>query len=220
MARPRGRRRRLGHQRLAIVDPTATADQPFTYASDSADWRAHAADAAAPKAVLVANGEIYNHGSILASLGDEGYDLGRVKSSSDCEAIIHNYLARGPRRAVEDLSGMYAIVLIDEAGGPGTGRPSLLAARDRVGIKPLYWARDAHGSPLAFASELKTLVGAPASTPRASASSPRALLHARGRPRRLHCPRGASRAARSRRGGRRADEAGPARRSRRPSSSA
>ena len=155
----------LGHQRLAIVDPTATADQPFTYASDSADWRAHDADAAAPKAVLVANGEIYNHGAILKSLGDEGYDLARVKSSSDCEAIIHNYLKRGPRRAVEDLSGMYAIVLIDEAGGPGTGRPSLLAARDRVGIKPLYWARDADGQPLAFASELKALVGAPGVDP-------------------------------------------------------
>jgi len=111
----------LGHQRLAIVDPdSSAADQPFYLAADAAS---PATGDAASSIALVANGEIYNHHAILSRCeAAAGYDLSRVQSGSDCEAIAHAYTALGADAAVRSLDGMFAFVLIDEVRSVGTTR--------------------------------------------------------------------------------------------------
>ncbi len=97
---------------------------------------------------LVCNGEIYNHVERRAELVARGH---RYATGSDCETILHLYEERG-ERCVDALRGMFAFVLWD------TRTSRLVAARDRLGIKPLYLAE--RGRRLAFSSELKTLIGA------------------------------------------------------------
>jgi len=92
------------------------------------------------------NGEIYNHPQLRPTLESRGH---RYNNKSDTETIIHLYEERGPK-AVEELSGMFAFAIWDEAG------QRLLLARDRLGIKPLYYFAARDGS-LYFASEIKSL---------------------------------------------------------------
>lgn len=120
----------LGHARLAIVDPEG-GDQPHV----SRDGR-HA---------LVANGEIYNHEALRAALAGH-----RFVSGSDTEAALH-LLQESGEAGIARLDGMFALA---HAGPDG-----LLLARDPLGIKPLYLARDARG--VSFASEMKALQDAP-----------------------------------------------------------
>lgn len=93
--------------------------------------------------LLVANGEIYNHADLRAILGD-----GDFGTASDSETILHLY-SRGAPRWVSRLDGMFAFVLATPE--------RIVAARDPLGIKPLYMARRGRG--LAFASELKAFDG-------------------------------------------------------------
>lgn len=120
----------LGHSRLAIIDPEGGA-QPLSN-EDGSLW-------------LAVNGEIYNHQELRQEL--EGRH--RFKTQSDSEVLIHLYEEYGPG-FVKRLDGMFAIAM----WGPGTG---LFLARDPLGIKPLYWGKDAEGN-LLFASEIKALV--------------------------------------------------------------
>ncbi|HKE68706.1 MAG TPA: asparagine synthase-related protein [Nocardioidaceae bacterium] len=113
----------LGHTRLSIVD-VAGGDQPISGPSGSR-W-------------VVCNGEIYNHEELRDSLP------GPFVTDSDSEVALHAVEAWGPG-AIGRLRGMYAFAIADEDGG-------LVAARDALGVKPLYWARD-DGRSL-FASEL------------------------------------------------------------------
>ena len=93
--------------------------------------------------ILVANGEIYNHADLRAILGESAFE-----TDSDSEAILHLFRA-GEARWISKLDGMFAFVL---------ATPSrIIAARDPLGIKPLYMARIGDG--LAFASELKAFDG-------------------------------------------------------------
>jgi asparagine synthase (glutamine-hydrolysing) len=92
------------------------------------------------------NGEIYNHSQLRQRLESRGH---RYSNKSDTETIIHLYEERGPE-VVEELSGMFAFAIWDEAKG------RLLLARDRLGIKPLYYFAADDGS-LYFASEIKSL---------------------------------------------------------------
>lgn len=119
----------LAHRRLAIVDLAPTAAQPM------ARHGVH----------VVFNGEIYGHRALRATLG-----LTDTPSESDTEVIPALYRARGPA-AVEALDGMFAFALWD----PGERR--LLLARDRLGIKPLFYAERPDGA-LLFASEIKALL--------------------------------------------------------------
>lgn len=116
----------IGHRRLSIVDLTG-GHQPLTNA-DKTLW-------------MVANGEIYNHKSIRTQLGGH-----RFNSQSDNEVIIHLVETQGPRALVK-LVGMFAFVISGTDG-------RIVAARDKMGIKPLYWAR--RGSDTFFASEIKS----------------------------------------------------------------
>lgn len=124
----------LGHRRLAIID-LATGRQPLSN-EDQSLW-------------LVANGEIYNSPELRRRLEQAGHVF---RTRSDCEVILHAYEAYGDA-AVEHLNGMFAFALWDEH------EQRLLLARDRVGIKPLYYTLLPQG--LAFASEIKSLLAHP-----------------------------------------------------------
>ena len=93
--------------------------------------------------ILVANGEIYNHADLRAILGEASFE-----TASDSEAILHLFRS-GALRWIDRLDGMFAFVLAT--------KERVLAARDPLGIKPLYVARVGGG--LAFASELKAFDG-------------------------------------------------------------
>jgi asparagine synthase (glutamine-hydrolysing) len=93
--------------------------------------------------LLVANGEIYNHADLRAILGESAFE-----SESDSEAILHLFRS-GESRWISKLDGMFAFVLAT--------RNRIIAARDPLGIKPLYVARIGAGA--AFASELKAFDG-------------------------------------------------------------
>jgi asparagine synthase (glutamine-hydrolysing) len=123
----------FGHRRLAIVD-VAGGHQPMSN-EDGSVW-------------LTFNGEIYNHGDLRPDLHARGHVY---RTRSDTETILHLYEEYG-ERAVERLHGMFAFALWDRH------RRRLLLARDRLGIKPLYYAI-ADGE-LLFASEMKAILAA------------------------------------------------------------
>jgi asparagine synthase (glutamine-hydrolysing) len=141
----RGSRWAMGHQRLAIVDPNSrSANMPFLlqFGQD--------------KIKLAANGEIYNHEKLYDMLVEKhGWKHDRI-SHSDCEVIGHACSCLGPKEAVKHLDGMFAFVLFQEATPEQPARA--FAARDPVGIKPLYYGSTPDGA-YVFASELKALVG-------------------------------------------------------------
>src|SRR3954452_2640714 len=114
----------LGHRRLSIVDVEG-GHQPLARPND--------------RLQLVGNGEVYNHEAIRRKLGEASF-----KTSSDNEVALHLIDREGPRGLAE-MNGMFAFAITGEDG-------SFLAARDPVGIKPLYWA--ATGDAVVFASEM------------------------------------------------------------------
>lgn len=130
----------LGHRRLRVIDLSEAADQPM------ANEDSHVQ--------VVFNGEIYNFADLRAELMGHGHVF---RTRSDTEVIVHGYELWGDA-VVDHLDGMFAFALWD------VHRRRLLAARDRMGKKPLYWAqiRRAGLPPLfAFASELKGLLPVP-----------------------------------------------------------
>jgi asparagine synthase (glutamine-hydrolysing) len=124
----------LGHRRLSIID-LSTGDQPMC-SEDGTVW-------------VVYNGEIYNFLDLRTDLLARGH---KFKSSTDTEVIIHLYEELGPD-AVSHFRGMFAFALWDER------KQLLLLARDRVGIKPLYYTNT--GNALVFGSEMKSLLADP-----------------------------------------------------------
>jgi asparagine synthase (glutamine-hydrolysing) len=119
----------LGHARLAIIDP-AGSRQPLVDTGSGA--------------ALVCNGMIYNDQRLRESLPGRPF-----LTASDSESVLQGFLEHGPA-IVESLDGMFAFVLVEASG-------RAFAARDPLGIKPLYWGR-VDGS-VAFASEIKALAG-------------------------------------------------------------
>src|SRR6185295_16162204 len=126
----------LGHRRLSIID-VATGQQPLFNEDGSV--------------VVVFNGEIYNFQELIPEL----VSLGHVfRTKSDTEVIVHAWEAWG-ERCVERFRGMFAFALWDR------NRETLFLARDRLGVKPLYYALLADGTFL-FGSEIKALLAHPA----------------------------------------------------------
>jgi len=123
----------LGHRRLSIVD-VAGGHQPMAN-EDKSCW-------------IVFNGEIYNHAALRPGLEARGH---QYRTRSDTETILHLYEEEGDR-CVEHLQGMFAFALWNQAQG------RLLLARDRLGIKPLYYAIT--DRELLFASEIKAILAA------------------------------------------------------------
>ena len=148
----------MGHTRLAIVDPSNRfADMPFNLTFKTSGDNEKIVH-------LAANGEIYNHNKVYKSMVDnDNWDHDRI-SGSDCEVIAHAYAKYGGPETAAMLDGMFAFVIFEEDAK--TGKVKAFAARDPVGIKPLYYGRtkcsDASPDDAAayvFASELKALVG-------------------------------------------------------------
>lgn len=121
----------LGHRRLSIIDLN-TGSQPMCN-EDGTVW-------------IVFNGEIYNYLELRAELKAFGHTF---KSATDTEVIIHLYEELG-EECVLRLQGMFAFAIWDK------NKQKLFLARDRVGIKPLYYTNT--GTALLFASEIKSLL--------------------------------------------------------------
>jgi asparagine synthase (glutamine-hydrolysing) len=125
----------LGHRRLAIIDLSKNGHQPF----ESDDHRFQ----------LVYNGEIYNY----LELRDELRQLGwQFRTKTDTEVLLKGYLQYG-EACLSKFNGMFAFGIYD------TEQKSLFLARDRMGIKPLYYVND--GSKVYFASEIKAFRAIP-----------------------------------------------------------
>ncbi|MBI4807755.1 MAG: N-acetylglutaminylglutamine amidotransferase [Nitrosomonadales bacterium] len=124
----------FGHRRLSIIDLTAHSDQPMV--DDEL------------KLALVFNGTIYNYKELRAELLEMGYDF---TSSGDSEVIIKAYHAWGGN-CVQRFYGMFAFAIWDMRD------KSLFLARDRLGIKPMYYALE--GTHLRFASTLQAVLAA------------------------------------------------------------
>ena len=129
----------LGHRRLSIVD-LKCGQQPM-FSGDRSN-------------VIVYNGEVYNHADYRAELVEKGY---KYSTTSDTEAILHLYEEYG-EKCVEKLRGMFSFAVWNEH------KRELFIARDRLGVKPLYYVHDHSGS-LFFASEIKALIEAGATKP-------------------------------------------------------
>ncbi len=125
----------LSFRRLSIIDLSSAGHQPMS-TPDGSIW-------------LVFNGEIYNHAALRHELEEAGYGY---RSRTDTETILYAYQHWG-ERFVERLEGMFAITIWDAR------EERMLLYRDRVGIKPLYYA-DVQGS-LVFGSEIKSMLTYP-----------------------------------------------------------
>ncbi len=129
----------MGHRRLAILDLSPAGHQPMV----SADGRY----------VIAYNGEVYNFPELRAELEAGGVAF---RGSCDTEVVVEAIAAWGLEAALGRMIGMFALALWDKA------ERILCLARDRLGIKPLYWGRC--GDHFLFASEIKALRAHPAWT--------------------------------------------------------
>ena len=125
----------LGHRRLAIIDPSQSGHQPML--SPDGRW------------VLTYNGEIYNFRELRLELEAKGH---KFRSSTDSEVALHAVMEWGPD-AVSRFNGMFAFAVWDRS------ERKILLARDRYGIKPLYYSFQGHR--FAFASENKAIITHP-----------------------------------------------------------
>ncbi|GHE70942.1 asparagine synthetase B [Streptomyces longispororuber] len=132
----------LGHRRLSIIDRAGGA-QPMTFTAGDTTV-----------AALTFCGEVYNFTELRAQLEAAGHVF---RTRSDTEVVLHAYLEWG-EHLVDRLNGMYAFGVWDAR------TEELVLVRDRMGVKPLYYHRTAHG--IVFGSELKALFAHP-SVPRA-----------------------------------------------------
>jgi len=122
----------LGHRRLSIIDLSPAGHQPMNN-EDGSLW-------------ITYNGEIYNFQAFIPELTRRGHTF---HSRSDTEVLLHLY-EEGPETLCSKLRGMFAFAFFDRK------QESLFLARDRLGIKPLYYAQTRHG--LVFASEIKSIL--------------------------------------------------------------
>jgi asparagine synthase (glutamine-hydrolysing) len=135
-----GGRLGLGFRRLSIIDLSAAGNQPMRGCESKQVW-------------IVFNGEIYNHAELRRGLEQHGH---QYASRTDTETILHLYEERG-LDFVNEIEGDFAIALWDAERG------QLVLARDRVGVKPLYFYNQ--DGRFIFASEIKAILQHPAVTP-------------------------------------------------------
>lgn len=131
----------MGHRRLVVVDPIG-GRQPMIRKIDDKSY------------VLVYNGELYNSGELRSKLSSKGWAF--ETANSDTEVLLVSYMEWG-KDCVEYMNGIFAFAIWDEA------RQTLFMARDRLGVKPLFYSQ--HGQGLVFASELKSLLVHPQMQP-------------------------------------------------------
>lgn len=141
----------FGHRRLSILDLSVLGHQPMC-TNDRRYW-------------LIYNGEIYNYAELAEELAALGY---RFLSHSDSEVILAAYATWGAA-SLHKLNGMFALAIYDAAAG------SIFLARDRFGIKPLYYWIAPNGA-FHFASEIKQFTAAPGWSPRLNLTRAQAFL--------------------------------------------
>ena len=125
----------LGHRRLAIIDLSPAGHQPIASVSQ--------------RYVMVYNGEVYNYRELRTELETLGYHF---RSRTDSEVVLNALIAWGVK-ALERFNGMFGLALWDRQ------EQTLVLARDRYGIKPLYYSMQ--GQTLAFGSEQKAILAIP-----------------------------------------------------------
>ncbi len=122
----------LGHRRLSIIDPTPEGNQPMWDLSG--------------RYCIIFNGEIYNYKSLKQELTSEGV---KFQSETDTEVLLNLYIKEG-KDCLQKVNGFFAFAIYDFQD------KSLFIARDRIGIKPLYYLLD--NDRLLFASEMKSIL--------------------------------------------------------------
>jgi asparagine synthase (glutamine-hydrolysing) len=120
----------LGHRRLSIIDLSTAANQPFADPTG--------------RYVMVFNGEIYNYKQVKALIADYPF-----WTTSDTEVLLAGYIRWGPA-CLDHLRGMFAVAIFDRQA------QELFVARDRLGVKPLYFYHDENV--FLFASEIRSLL--------------------------------------------------------------
>ncbi|MGZ4043856.1 MAG: asparagine synthase (glutamine-hydrolyzing), partial [Bacteroidia bacterium] len=129
----------LGHRRLSIIDLSPESNQPF-FSFDN-------------RYIIVYNGELYNYRDLRLQLQRSAYGTVEVpyffKTSSDTEVILAAYIRWG-KQCLQYFSGMYAFAIYD------TKEKELFIARDRMGVKPLYYYYDK--DIFIFASEIRAII--------------------------------------------------------------
>ena len=140
----------FGHRRLAVVDLSEAALQPMNLEGGVVS--------------IVFNGEIYNHAELRQELTELGH-IDWKTDHSDTEMILHAFQAWGIN-CIKRFRGMFAIALWDDL------KQELWLIRDRVGVKPLYYAVDERG--IVFGSEIKAILAGPT---RRRAVNEEALFH-------------------------------------------
>jgi asparagine synthase (glutamine-hydrolysing) len=141
----------VAHQRLSVIDLSDTGHQPMKSSNG--------------RYVIAYNGEVYNFKELKAELAAAG---ARFHGHSDTEVILEGCALWGIETLLHRLNGMFAFALWDRE------TRSLVLARDRIGIKPLYYGR--HGNAFLFGSELKALATHPAWSPKIDREAVAALL--------------------------------------------
>ena len=141
----------LTHRRLSIVDLSPAGHQPMTSAGG--------------RFVITYNGEVYNHHELRPELEARGV---RFRGHSDTEVILEAFAAYGIAATMKRLIGMFTI------GVWNRRERTLTLVRDRLGIKPVYWAK--FGGTFLFGSELKALRAHPGWTPRIDRSAVAAFM--------------------------------------------
>ena len=126
----------LLHARLAVIDP-AGGRQPMTLNHDAEEY------------TIIYNGELYNTAELRRELAALGHGFA---GRSDTEVLLHGYAQWGSG-VLEKLNGIYAFAVWEKK------KKRLFLARDRIGVKPLFYAE--HGGGLIFASEIKTILAYP-----------------------------------------------------------
>src|SRR5438876_11475627 len=125
----------LGHRRLAIIDLSEAGHQPMM--------------SACGRYVITYNGEIYNFQELRTELEAKGY---RFHSRTDTEVVLNAFVEWG-EKCLDRFNGMFAFAIWDKR------ERKLLLARDRYGIKPIYYARC--GNSFLFGSEVKSMLTHP-----------------------------------------------------------
>ncbi|GAA0893880.1 asparagine synthase (glutamine-hydrolyzing) [Fulvivirga kasyanovii] len=122
----------LGHRRLSIIDTSASGHQPMTDKSG--------------RYIIIFNGEIFNYKTLKEELLNKGIQF---SSGSDTEVLLYLYITEG-KSCLQKLNGFFAFAIYDKQ------EQSVFIARDRMGIKPLYYVEDENR--VLFASEMKSIL--------------------------------------------------------------
>lgn len=144
----------MGFHRLAIMDPSTQGDQPF---AQSIFYENESGEQMLRTVYVICNGEIYNYSKLKRQV--ESKQTYVFRSHSDIETLLPLFKDYGIHAMTSKLNGEFAFAIFDTVLNTVTKEAhyNLYLARDRFGIRPLFYTRDKQT--VAFASEMKALIG-------------------------------------------------------------